>query len=227
MKTLKESIFRIKTLMKLSEVVDHSAFNISSLKELKSFKQRLDYCAGHLQRLGSGSSRIVFKIDDGTVLKLAKNRKGVSQNNTESDYTIQSHYGGVIAKIKNYCDDDLWIVCELARKVKKEDFKNLAGVSYEIFDEYMNMRIMEDIRKSRTYEIGHSLTPEQIEFCNNNEFICEILDLMANYSLAGGDLTRLSSYGVVNRDGDNTLVLVDYGATDAILQNMYMREELD
>ena len=60
-----------------------SSFDMERFKSLTSFNARIKYCEEHLQRLGSGSSRIVYKIDDKKVLKLAKNKKGISQNGTE------------------------------------------------------------------------------------------------------------------------------------------------
>jgi hypothetical protein len=36
-----------------------------------------------------------------------------------------------------------------------------------------------------------------------------------------GDLMRLSTYGVVKRDGQETIVLIDYGLTDDIYKTHY------
>ena len=56
-------------------------FRLDMLISATSFKQRLAYCREMLgDPIGEGSSRIVFRIDDETVLKLAKNSKGIAQN---------------------------------------------------------------------------------------------------------------------------------------------------
>ena len=52
----------------------------------KSFKARLQYALERAKKIGAGSSRIATVIEDGgrpTVLKIAKNRRGLLQNNAE------------------------------------------------------------------------------------------------------------------------------------------------
>ena len=74
---------RVDITNPLDENMDEAyptSFNIEEFKQLKSFNQRIQYCEQHLQRISSGSSRIVYKIDDEKVLKLAKNKKGLAQN---------------------------------------------------------------------------------------------------------------------------------------------------
>jgi mRNA-degrading endonuclease RelE of RelBE toxin-antitoxin system len=55
-------------------------WNFDEFKALTSFNKRALYCNNNLQRISSGSARIVYKIDNDKVLKLAKNAKGLDQN---------------------------------------------------------------------------------------------------------------------------------------------------
>jgi hypothetical protein len=56
-------------------------FSLDEMVAQRTFKKRLEYCKNMLgEPADKGSSRIVFDIDDETVLKLAKNRKGIEQN---------------------------------------------------------------------------------------------------------------------------------------------------
>ena len=64
------------------------SWNIEDFKKLTSFNARVKYCEEKLRRISSGSSRIVYKIDDQKVLKLAKNKKGIAQNNQEITWEI-------------------------------------------------------------------------------------------------------------------------------------------
>lgn len=80
-----------------------TSFDMDFFKTLPSFNQRIQYCEKYLQRISSGSSRIVYKIDDQKVLKLAKNKKGLAQNETEIDYS--SELGEIVAKIFEYHPD--------------------------------------------------------------------------------------------------------------------------
>ena len=72
-KVLKESI----------EEAYPESFNMETFKSLRNHAERNRYAAEHLQKIAAGSSRIVYKIDDEKVLKLAKNDKGIAQNETE------------------------------------------------------------------------------------------------------------------------------------------------
>ena len=71
----------------INEMAYPVSFNMDEFKMLKTFAARIKYCQARLQRISSGSSRIVYKIDNEKVLKLAKNRKGIAQNEAEGgDY---------------------------------------------------------------------------------------------------------------------------------------------
>ena len=73
----------------MEEAVFPEGFDVEQFKELKTFRERLQYCKERLKKLGAGTGRIAYQIDDGTVLKLAKNAKGVAQNDVENDSYIQ------------------------------------------------------------------------------------------------------------------------------------------
>lgn len=60
------------------EKIEGGQFSFEQLNSLKSFNGRIRYCENYLNRIAQGSSRIVYRFDDNTVLKLAKNTKGYS-----------------------------------------------------------------------------------------------------------------------------------------------------
>jgi hypothetical protein len=62
----------------LTEMAYPTNFSLEEFSQIRSFKGRVDYCEQRLQRLGSGSSRIAYKVDDEKCLKIAKNQKGDS-----------------------------------------------------------------------------------------------------------------------------------------------------
>jgi hypothetical protein len=48
---------------------------------------------------------------------------------------------------------------------------------------------------------------------------------MGNFQVkAYGDLQRLSSYGVVRRNGQEEMVIVDFGLTEDVFNNYYRRK---
>ena len=91
--------------MKIQELLQEMAypksFNMEEFKSLTSFKKRLEYANTHLPRkIGSGSARTIFQIDDEKVLKLAKNNKGYHQNKVEEDFYLQGF--DIIAKVYDF-----------------------------------------------------------------------------------------------------------------------------
>lgn len=91
----KKIIISENSIKILSEAM-MEGFRIDTLRNLSSFKKRVDYCKQYLGNpIGNGSSRIVFQIDDETVLKLAKNRKCITQNELEYDKG-NDYYKGIM-----------------------------------------------------------------------------------------------------------------------------------
>ena len=52
----------------------------------------------HLARIGAGSSRVVFVADDQTAIKVAKNKKGLAQNELEIEVSQYDSDGAITAK---------------------------------------------------------------------------------------------------------------------------------
>jgi hypothetical protein len=48
-----------------------------------------------------------------------------------------------------------------------------------------------------------------------------MLNLIGSFDIPVGDLTRLSTYGVVNRGNDLSVVMIDYGLTEEVYSNYY------
>ena len=74
----------INTVRKTLKEAFMPSFSTAMLSQLSSFNQQVQYCTEQLgSPIGNGSSRTVFQIDDKRVLKLAKNSKGLDQNEVE------------------------------------------------------------------------------------------------------------------------------------------------
>jgi len=116
--------FHIRKIIRenLEEILNEdypSSFDMEEFKKLTSFAARIRYCEEHLQRISSGSSRIVYKIDDEKVLKLAKNKKGLAQNEIEVMYGQSYDLESTVAHVFEHDENYLWVEMELARKVRK------------------------------------------------------------------------------------------------------------
>jgi hypothetical protein len=194
------------------------SWDIEEFKKLNSFNKRIKYCEQNLQRISSGTSRIVYKIDETKVLKLAKNEKGIAQNNTEINFSEDYLWDMVVAKLFDHDEDGLWVEMELARKVTTSIWNNIVGIPIDIFRD--GTRFMEQ-QKGSLKTLYRLKEPERMEELYENDFTSTILDLIANYDVGSGDFGKLSTYGLVNRDGKDEIVIIDYGLTNEVYDSYY------
>ncbi len=190
------------------------SFDFEYFKTLKSFNARKNYCEEHLQRISSGSGRIIYKIDNEKVLKLAKNKKGVAQNLVEIDQSEERMTEDVVAQTFDHHLDGLWVEAELCTKLTPSKFKNMVGISFNDFSKILYNE-HQNTHPRQKYDINIDLDDYW-----ENEFIYKIITYMQDYGLPHGDLRRLSTYGV-NPQGD--IVIVDYGLTDDVYKQHYHR----
>ena len=67
--------------------------------------------------IGSGSGRQVYDLDNGYVVKVAKNRKGLSQNKAEYQIAKTNH-SRIFARIVAISGDSVILIMEKAQQVK-------------------------------------------------------------------------------------------------------------
>jgi len=199
-----------------------SNWSIEEFAKLKSFAARKQYCESLLQKISSGSSRIVYKIDESKVLKLAKNTKGISQNEMEVD-SYDSYYSDILAEIFNYDKDYLWVEMELATPCTKSIFKNITGYSFEDFSAILRYFYYENNPRRNYSNRKHNIPEETIDKIRDDEFYDKVNRFMTDYDMFVGDLIAISSYGVVLKDGHRSVVLIDYGSNQNIYDTYYKR----
>ena len=107
----------------INEMAYPTNFSLNEFINLNSYAKRIKYCQEKLKRISSGSSRIVYQIDNEKVLKIAKNKKGIAQNIAENDYVIQTH--DIVAKVFEADNNGLFNEMELANKVNPTIFKKI------------------------------------------------------------------------------------------------------
>lgn len=201
----------MEEFMKFNEDYPES-FNLDEFKKLRSFAARVKYCNERLTRLGSGSSRVVYKIDEQKALKLAKNPKGQAQNSTEASIGVDNYFSDIVARVYDSEENDLWIESELAKKLTKSRFKQIVG--YDVSWVYHFIR-----RRLENYKFD--IDPQLKEKIDEDQFMNDITELASSYNLEAGDLGRISSYGEVNRNGTPQVVVVDYGFDEDVRQDYY------
>jgi hypothetical protein len=191
-----------------------SNFDLEEFSKLTSFNKRIQYCQERLKRISSGSSRIVYMVDDTKVLKIAKNEKGLNQNEIEAEYSNYHDIKDITAQVFAYDNKNLWVEMELARKVTPKIFEKVVGVSFNDYCDGLD-KYFEAVNPQRARRgWGRSdLDQEKYDAMWENEFIYDIFTFMGGYDTPVGDLKRLNSYGLVKRNGEDTIVLIDYGIT--------------
>ncbi|NJO65275.1 MAG: hypothetical protein HC836_46415 [Richelia sp. RM2_1_2] len=202
----------------IGEAVEN--FNIEDFKQIRSFAERVNYAKEHLQFLGQGSSRMAFKFHDNKILKLAKNSKGVAQNATEADIGDQEYYQEVVAQVFEFDRDFNWLISEYAPRMTDAQFKQIEGYDFRTLGIYLTSE-----KYGRHWE--KDVTPEEhdafIYSPSPNRLATGLENLMSDYDLPVGDLIAKTSYGVSHRDGEQAIILIDYGLDEDVYQNYYKR----
>lgn len=107
---------------------------------------------GYYRYIGSGSCRDVFDLGNGFVVKIARNKAGIAQNQCE--YRI-SYYdnSGLFAKVMKVSSDFRFLLMEKARKIDKlSDICNYFNVSSK--KELINLQEMQAIRRNYDLLLG-------------------------------------------------------------------------
>lgn len=198
----------------INEMAYPTSFNMEEFKKIRSFAGRVAYCRKHLNRIAEGSSRMVFKIDDEKVLKLAKNRKGLGQNESEARMGYSEGYFTCIAHVFDYDDNYMFVEMELAKKCSKQDFLRITGYDFETFVKYLQAESNGDLRKEFSQEFID-------EAYDNSSIMTEVSEFVRTYELPLGDIYRLEHYGIVKRKGEEYVVLIDYGLTNDVYEKYY------
>lgn len=182
-------------------------FSFPDLESIKSYRGKLKYAEKYFKLIGEGTSRVVYKVDDERVLKLAKNKKGLVQNEVEITFR---NVNSVTAKIFDYDDDNLWVEMELAKKMTDNKFLELNGFSLEEMYNFFLMRYYSSFDYS-----------DYSENLVNSDLIKNLDELIETYGLSPRDVGHGSSWGVVLRDGEQTSVLVDFGMSKNVYYSYY------
>lgn len=214
---------------KLDESLDEAAwpdFNPHEIEKIPNFAQRVRWCNKNLGPcFGSGSSRMIFEIDDDKVLKLAKNKKGIAQNEAEID---TSRYSECVVECFEWADDYSWVIEENCIPARKSDFKRMLPIDFDTFCDLLIYQYSMYSRRGlwytklknddEAYDLVNKLYDDD-PYC----FAIQVMNLMSDYNLPVGDLMRISSYGLVKRDGIPELVIIDSGLNSNVYDSYYAR----
>lgn len=202
----------------------------------KTFKSRLEYAKERAERLGGGSSRVAFIIQDNgrnTALKIAKNRKGMAQNEAEVDVLSDGYIGklDIVIPLIDYDKENpqpTWLQTEVAKKVSRKRLEQMLfcdeleyyGLGY-FMDAVSNIlgkrgrfqtsmkQIKEDLQ-----DAGYS--DDEIDIFM--EYATEVATLVSSSTVLIDDLYNIDNWGEYN----GRPVIIDLGYTEAV-KPLYMR----
>ena len=185
---------------------------------IKSFAGKIKYAGQYLTRIGSGTGRIVYDIDGEKVLKLAKNPKGIAQNEAEAGAGRYRDTQDIVAIVFEEADNGEWLISEKAKKVNESRIKQLTEIP-SLNALYYYLRNFHDSNNGRRG--GFGVNDELKAILDENEFAQELQNFIANYAQSPGDMGRPSTYGEVLRGGQPAIVLTDYGLNDEVYDTHY------
>ena len=214
--------------MKLNDILNEAPlpddWDKSKFTSNTPFIHRVRYAEERAAKLGTGSSRIAFEIDyDGrpTVLKIAKNKKGIAQNEYEyqmfNDYIVLSHDITIpMIDHDEQNDPPTWLHVEKAEKMKPNMFK-------KFFNGLTPEQVMNDVVQfgiGKRYDLPEELQKRYQELIEDNDAINSLVDIAGSYGgVTWQDFAVLSNWGVYK----NSPVIIDIGLSTEVYSLHYSR----
>jgi hypothetical protein len=181
---------------------------LSNIEKLETHTARKKYAEHNLKHLSSGSSRIVYLTPAKTIVKLAKNDKGLAQNKAEANPKMKSKYlNPIISCAKN----DAWLETHYLDKITEKDFEKMTGLKFNDFGDSIRYGLRNVSGNTDKDE------PENFKEVSKSDIYKEMKDIGEKFKLLPGDMARISSWGT--KDGKP--ILIDAGLTRDIFDEYY------
>lgn len=171
---------------------------LGTLSRLSTFDDRYFFARSSLgPELGQGTSRAVYASGPETVLKLAIAKAGLYQNRKEA--RAWQGTNPILPRVYQVAPDGSWLEMERANPPTSSFSREFFGLSLgAMIGTILDYGAGTFIKSSR-------LSSEQVENIKNLE---RFLNSTPNST---GDISNLSSWGWVERNGRRLPVIVDYG----------------
>ena len=200
---------------------DATKFGETLLDEIGEFAGRIKHANGTLKKVGSGSGRVVYELNNALVAKIAKNRKGVAQNESEANSVFNKF--NCVAKTLECGKGHAWVIAEKAEPIENFDqFKELAGGTLD-FNTYMEILYVLFSPNGKR-KLSYAIAKEAIKKAKGSKFCMEVIKMMHGRGATGlivSDLIRMENLGKVKRGGKYELVVIDYGLTHEVYGKHY------
>jgi hypothetical protein len=214
-----------KVFRRLFGRVYHSSFNIQEFKECKTFPERYGYCKGRLEYLGKGTGRYVFGTDNGNVLKLARNSRGIAQNRQEHAISCDKllNRNGIIGKVTDFDEKCEWLEMEWLDSITATQFRKKTGVGFTSFMEALYWMYRTEVNRDMPFD----KIPRPADYAEivSNKHVMPFFEAIRNSTdIFTTDSCRIDSYGLSRKDGK--IKIRDAGLTNSVFQNYYAKQPL-
>lgn len=188
-------------------------FNMKKFASLGSIYMLDTYANSYLEFIGQGSSRTAYLMSSRYVLKIARNEKGIAQNEAEIDVYTNPTSKPIVSKIHNFDPEFKWVIADLVRPFKtsnkqdEDEFENGTGISWDDF----------------YYELKAEIEKKDVDL---SHFTQVVIATMEANDLLFGDVANMDHWG---KTPDGKVVLLDYGFTNEVWKKHYKQpdEEVD
>ena len=247
---------RIEAMDMIAENMDEAALRGFSLDILKKETKRLKEQRGYIEDIsyglsqlaekydlpymGRGSSRVVYALSTGKVLKISRDETGIAQTEAEVSVWSNPSTKEVAAQVFDFDPDYNWSVMEIARtfEVPYNDYNGSLEHELGIPTAYGVVFEIRDIADALLSDRSDGLLPEQITdkllelprgqeivlrkrldkyLENPHPFVNKIVDLIDNNDLNTGDVVS-DHFG---KTADGRIVLIDYGLSEDVAEQYY------
>lgn len=180
----------------------------------------------NLKVIGYGSSRMVVQLTPKVVLKLAKNKAGIAQNEVEYAAYEKVEDCSLIARIFWYDPDFEWLICEKAiRGANDTDFGRY--VQQVDSDGHLRPGTLDTFLQTADYfdeeeEVGWF--DEEIRI-KDQKAVDSLRYLVNTVGLESMDMKSKEQWGIVDRKGEQYPVLLDYGLTPKVFHSFYSSKQ--
>ena len=179
-----------------------------------SFKAMIAYAKERADTVGAGSSRIAYLIDyqgRKTVLKIAKNGKGLAQNAEEAQLMDDYYLEGLDITIPliDYDEENpqpTWIHTEYADKISPTQLDKFFG--HDIYEVLQNIEYR--LKGNNSFH-GDVELPDEV---HENEYYQALADLIISYELPVGDFQRNANWGLYKGNP----VIIDLGYNGSAIE---------
>lgn len=185
--------------MKNNEILDYKSL-INDYKEIMG------------EPIGIGSCRTVFNDieDENIVIKIASNEIGIIQNRLEFKLSNSNkYYKTILPIVYSISEDGTILYVEKCRQCIEDDINNFFGISLHDF------RLITTLVYQNIYndELIFKLRSNNLRKIQQDKYFKALKSILVKYNLCEGDLNDLRNLGIVKRDNNEQLVLIDYGLT--------------